>query len=208
MQNLLILAAAPFLAATLYMSMGRIVIALDARRHSPISPRWLTKIYVLIDTLCVVSQLVGSVLPASGNADLIILSQRIILGGIITQLIALTIFLFTCWRVHRGCRQDPDKVDDVLKPFIRWENHFRAIYLVTVLLILRSIVRSVEYLQGDGGFVVMHEAFIYSCDAALMWLVMVVFLVIHPQRLVRDAKRFKDVSWVGDENVPMRNVVQ
>jgi hypothetical protein len=39
MQNLLILAAAPMLAATLYMSAGRIITALDARQYTLVSPR-------------------------------------------------------------------------------------------------------------------------------------------------------------------------
>ena len=54
-QNLLILVATPFLAASVYMSLRGIIIALDAQRHSIINIRWMTKIYVLIDFGCIVS---------------------------------------------------------------------------------------------------------------------------------------------------------
>ncbi|KIW99503.1 uncharacterized protein Z518_11242 [Rhinocladiella mackenziei CBS 650.93] len=55
MQNLLILSSPPFLAATIYMTLGRIITALEAQRHALISTRWLTKIYVLIDIGCIVT---------------------------------------------------------------------------------------------------------------------------------------------------------
>lgn len=191
MQNLLILAAAPMLAATLYMSCGRTIMALDARRYTLISPRWLTKIYVLIDIGAVATQLVGSVLPASGTESAIELSKKVILGGLITQLVALAAFILQLAVVYVRTKRDPPPVVFMMAS-VRWENHFRAAEVVIVLLIVRSIVRAVEYLQGDGGFVISHEFFIYFFDAALMWIVMMMYLVIHPARLIRDARVKKE----------------
>ncbi|KAI0008996.1 hypothetical protein F4779DRAFT_411773 [Xylariaceae sp. FL0662B] len=71
MQNILILAGAPFLAATIYMSLGRVIIALEATRYSILNVRWMTKIYVLIDIACIFSQFIGAAIPASGHADAI-----------------------------------------------------------------------------------------------------------------------------------------
>jgi hypothetical protein len=61
-------------------------------------------------------------------------------------------------------------------------------------MIVRSIVRAVEYLQGQGGFVISHEVFIYLFDALPMFLVMLLFAVIHPGRLVRNGTGHK---WSG-----------
>ncbi|KAM5355245.1 hypothetical protein ACJ41O_001891 [Fusarium nematophilum] len=51
LQNVLLLAGPPFLAATIHGS------------------RWLTKIYVLIDIGCICSQFIGALMPVSGDAD-------------------------------------------------------------------------------------------------------------------------------------------
>jgi len=190
LQNLLILVATPFLAASVYMSLGRIIIALDAQRHSIINIRWMTKIYVLIDFGCIVSQFIGASLPASGDPASIKKARIILLGGLITQVIALSLFIFTCWHVHTRIKKDPPEI--ILKaPSVSWQNHFRATEVVTVLLIFRGVVKTTEYLQGSGGYVISHEAFIYSCDAAPMFVVMVIFLLIYPGRLVRDTCQLK-----------------
>lgn len=65
---------------------------------------------------------------------------------------------------------------------------------MTILIIVRSVVRSIEYLQGDGGFIIAHEAFIYVFDASLMFVVMVIFLFVHPRRLVRNMRQMKSFS--------------
>ncbi|KAI1453541.1 RTA1-domain-containing protein [Annulohypoxylon moriforme] len=188
LQNLLLLSATPFLAATVYMALGRIIAALEAQRYSFISIRWMTKIYVLIDIGCIASQLIGSVLPASGDADAIKKSRIILIAGLVTQLTALSLFLLTSWHVYRRVKQDiPGAL--IKDPSINWQNHFRAIILVTILMIVRSTVRSVEFLQGSKGFVISHEVFIYVFDASPMFIVMLTFLLVHPARLVRDTRR-------------------
>jgi hypothetical protein len=200
MQNLLILAAAPMLAATIYMSTGRIILALDARQYTLIGPRWLTKIYVLIDIGAVVTQLIGSILPASGDASALELSRKIILGGLIVQFSALTFFIVQCIVVHRGLKRTPTYVVSAIIS-VNWEVHFWVAELVILLTIVRSVVRAIEFLQGDGGFVISHEFFIYLFDAAIMWFVMMAFLLVHPGRLIRDARQYKRKSWSDGEHV-------
>ncbi|KUJ13208.1 RTA1 like protein, partial [Mollisia scopiformis] len=183
-QNLLILVATPFLAASVYMSLGRIITALQAQQHSLISIRWMTKIYVLIDVGCIISQFIGATLPASGDPALIERARIILLGGLVTQIVALSLFILTCWHVHRRVKKDPPSIL-VKNPEVRWERHLRAIEVITLLMIVRGVVRTVEYLQGAGGYVVSHEAFLYACDAGPMFVVMIIFLLVYPGRLVR-----------------------
>ncbi|KAI1476631.1 hypothetical protein K445DRAFT_300080 [Daldinia sp. EC12] len=188
MQNLLILAATPFLAATIYMTLGRIITALSAQRHSWIRPGWITKIYVLIDIGCIATQLGGSAIMASGDPSAMSQSTAILLGGLITQIVALAFFALNCWHVYSRCKRDPSMVAEKYLLF-NWQNHFRAILTVAPVMLVRSIVRTVEFLQGNSGYVASHEVFIYLFDAFLMFFVMAVFIVIHPARLIRDARR-------------------
>ncbi|KAI0422681.1 RTA-like protein [Xylaria grammica] len=191
LQNLLILASPPLLAATIYMTLGRVAIAVGARHYMPLSPRLLTPLYVVIDIGTLATQLAGSVLPASGDPSAIELSKKVVLGGLVAQLGALAVFIFITWLVKRRIKQSPTRI--ILKDTsINWKNHFRAIMLVTLLIIVRSIVRTVEYLQGESGTVMSNEAFIYVFDAAPMWLVMATYLALHPGRLVRHGRRLDE----------------
>ncbi|KAH8156090.1 hypothetical protein CIB48_g12157, partial [Xylaria polymorpha] len=150
LQNLLILAAPPLLAASIYMTLGRIVIAVGARRYLPVSPKLLTPLYVLIDIGTLATQFAGSVIPASGEPSAIELSKKLVLGGLIAQLVALTVFVFITLLVKQRIKRSPTQL--ILRDTsIRWENHFRAVIVVTLLIIVRSIVRTIEYLQGEGG---------------------------------------------------------
>lgn len=188
MQNILLLAGAPFLAASIYMSFGRTVTALEAQRYSFISVRWMTKLYVLIDLGCIVTQFIGSILPASGDPSAIQEAQKILIAGLVTQLVALSFFILTCGYVHRRIKHDPSGLprDELAET---WQRNFFTIEAVTFLILMRSIVRSVEFLQGNDGIVSSHEAFIYVFDATPMFMVMVMFLVVYPGRLVREARK-------------------
>ncbi|CAK7225372.1 hypothetical protein SEUCBS140593_005882 [Sporothrix eucalyptigena] len=170
------------------------------QKEALISPRWLTKIYVLIDIGCVVSQIIGAVLPASGDPSSIALSKKVLLGGLITQVVALSFFILTCWHAHEQIKRRPD-YELPVDPSISWQNHFRALELVTAILILRSVVRAIEFLQGEDGFVASHEVFIYVFDALLVFLIMLVFLILHPGRLIRSARQQSKSRFEIENNI-------
>lgn len=65
-----------------------------------------------------------------------------------------------------------------------WRKHLIALYLASVLIMVRSIFRVVEYLQGFNGYLLSHEAYLYIFDAVLMFGVMVIFNVVHPSEVV------------------------
>ncbi|KAM3065109.1 hypothetical protein ACMFMG_006132 [Clarireedia jacksonii] len=197
LQNLLILAAAPFIAATVYMSLGRITGALGGHRK-----RALSKLYVLLDFVVLISQLIGTVMPASGDPEAIAMSAKIILAGLIVQVVALAGFILIAYRGYQGIRSDPSEVVQGLRG-VAWENYFRAIIVTTVLIVVRSIVRMVEYIQESDGYVISHEVFIYIFDAPLMWLCMVVFLLLHPGRLIKSTQGVGKEGLALEDRVPL-----
>lgn len=68
-QNLLILAAPPLLAAMIYMAPRRIMHTLDAEKHSIIPKRLLSKLFVIVDLACFASQVAGAIMsrPSMGG---------------------------------------------------------------------------------------------------------------------------------------------
>jgi len=184
-QNMLLLTGAPLLAATIYMTFRHVVEALEASKLAIVSPRWITRFYVLLDIIVIITQLAGTIMPASGDAHLIALSRKIILAGLSIQLAALTFFMANCWQVHKKLRQ-ATKEGTMHGLVVSWQTHLMALEAATLLLFIRSMVRVVEYAQGDTGYVASHEVYIYVFDGALMFLIMLFFSILHPQRLVQD----------------------
>jgi hypothetical protein len=45
------------------------------------------------------------------------------------------------------------------------------------------VLRVVEYVQGTYGFVMSHEVFIYVFDGLLMFVLLGVFLIVHPSEV-------------------------
>ena len=67
--------------------------------------------------------------------------------------------------------------------YVPWKKHMAALHSSSVLILIRSIIRVVEYIQGTDGVILSHEVFIYVFDGLLMFFVMVIFVVVHPSEV-------------------------
>ncbi|KAL2007578.1 hypothetical protein VTN00DRAFT_9016 [Thermoascus crustaceus] len=167
LQSLLILSAPPLLSATIYVSLGRIIVSLRAEGYSIIKPRCLTPLFVLVDVVCFVTQMGGAGVQVSGSESLRVAGEKIVLGGLIFQIFVFSFFVSIA---------------------IKWRRQMWALYVVSVFVLLRNIVRIAQFTEGGTGFINTHEAMIYVFDATLMWLVMVVFGFVHPGKLRKDIR--------------------
>ncbi|TDZ41202.1 Protein RTA1 [Colletotrichum trifolii] len=199
-QNLLILGSPPLFAASIYMSLGRIITTLHLRRHAMISPRLTALFYVVVDIGCFVSQVFGSIMPASGDASSIELAKKIIMAGLLAQLAVIVLFTLSCWSSHRTAKKQGVDLNAV-RAGVRWHKYYRMTYVVAGLMFVRSLVRGIEYLQGEGGFVMEHEIFIYLFDALLMVAIMALYLWIHPGMLMRDMARWNKEGFGDERNI-------
>jgi hypothetical protein len=62
-QTMLILVAPPLLAASIYMTLGRIVVKIDAENKTIVPVRFLTKIFVIGDIISFLLQCGGTMRP-------------------------------------------------------------------------------------------------------------------------------------------------
>jgi hypothetical protein len=60
---MLILVAPPLFAASIYMTLGRIIVKLDAEKMSLVPVRFLTKIFVVGDVISFLLQCGGTLVP-------------------------------------------------------------------------------------------------------------------------------------------------
>ncbi len=59
-QTLLLLVAPALFAASIYMTLGRIIVGVDGESYSMIKKKWLTKVFVTSDVLSFLIQLGGT----------------------------------------------------------------------------------------------------------------------------------------------------
>lgn len=118
---------------------------------------------------------------ASKDLNTIHLGQKIILIGLFVQIAFFGFFVVVSVSFNRAINKRPTSRST--DPTISWRKHLRALYLASILIMIRSIYRCVEYIQGNSGFIIRHEFFIYILDGVPMFFVMAIFNVIHPSEI-------------------------
>ncbi|KAF3030345.1 hypothetical protein E8E12_001182, partial [Didymella heteroderae] len=185
-QSLLLLLAPALFAASIYMILGRIIRLADGERFSLIRSSRLTKLFVSGDVLCFFLQATGGGIQATAgkhpDSDKKFakiagkLGECVIVGGLGCQILFFGFFVIVAVVFHlRGRRHLAS-----LGPSISWRKHLYTLYGTSLMILIRSVFRIVEYVQGNNGYLLRHEVFLYIFDATLMILVMIAMNIFHP----------------------------
>ncbi|EEA27147.1 hypothetical protein TMatcc_004580 [Talaromyces marneffei ATCC 18224] len=180
MQSALILIAPAFFAASIYMELGRVIQMLRAEKDSLVPVRWLTRTFVAGDVLSFLMQASGAGLMVSNSSNPAT-GEHIILGGLFVQIIFFGFFMITTLIFQIRISKNPTSTTIGLSDL--WHKHLFALYVTSTLIMIRSVVRVVEYLEGYDGYLLSHEIFLYVLDALLMFAVMVFFHFYHPSEI-------------------------
>ncbi|KAK3659727.1 hypothetical protein LTR56_001090 [Elasticomyces elasticus] len=198
-QTLMTLIAPAFLAASIYMELGRIVIMINGEKVLFIRRAWLTKIFVGGDVLSFLMQASGGGMMSGDSISSINTGQTLVVAGLFVQVVFFGLFLIAAGLFHFRILQMPTTKSYELA---WWKKHMLSLYVVSGLIFVRSTVRVVEYLQGFDGYIMTHEAFIYVFDATLMIIAVVIMNVIHPGEVAKEVRaaksgRLEDKDGVG-----------
>ncbi|KAF5715319.1 Rtm1p [Fusarium mundagurra] len=197
-QAILILVAPALFAASIYMILGRIIISLRAQQLSLIPVRWLTKAFVCGDIVSFSLQAAGGGIQASGTIEAYDRGEKIILAGLFVQIVVFGFFVITAGLFHMKCLKNPTLA--ARENAFPWKLDLNVLYTVSIIILVRSIFRVVEYLQGNDGYLISHEIFLYMFDAVLMAIVMVTFLVWYVDHLqYKDGDQYDLEPCVVDE---------
>ncbi|KAF2134063.1 RTA1 like protein, partial [Dothidotthia symphoricarpi CBS 119687] len=156
------------LAAMIYMTPRRLIRALDAENHAIMSPRWTTKIYVLIDIASFACQMLGSAMQTSGDEDGVKTGNTVVIGGLAFQLVAFTFFILMTALFHHRLNQQPTATS--LRTHVKWRRQVWLLYTVSMLVVVRCVFRLAEFVEGPEGKAYKTEAYLYVFDAVLMFL--------------------------------------
>ncbi|KAG9254346.1 RTA1 like protein-domain-containing protein [Emericellopsis atlantica] len=191
LQNLLILLGPTLFAASIYMLLGRIIRHLDAEQFSVISPRWLTKIFLLGDVISIFGQGGGGGLMAASDSESTSnLGNTIILLGLGVQVTFFSGFMIVMATFHRRIASLP--TTKARGTLTRWKTVIWVTYIVSLLILVRSVFRMIEYAQGNNGSLLQKEIYIYLLDTALMFIVAATMAYFHPGLLLAEERALDD----------------
>lgn len=171
---------------------------LDAARRTKvfkIPVLWITRIFVTADIIALVTQGGGGGIMASGNITNVEIGEKIILGGLLFQIVAFSFFLIIAISFDHGQRKEqalsgqPSRKG--WKDLEGWRKMLSALYTGSALLLVRNTFRVIEYAQGNDGYLLRNEVWLYIFDAVLMFGIMLVLNIVHPGEVLADESKIK-----------------
>lgn len=129
---------------------------------------------------------------ASEDRKKVKLGEKIVIAGLFVQLVFFGFFIVVAFLFHRRMRAAPTMKARDQK--IRWQLYLVTLYVTSALILVRSVFRVVEYLQGSDGALLRKEVYVYIFDASLMFIVVAWMNVFHPGEiglLLREEMAFK-----------------
>ncbi|THZ35960.1 RTA1-domain-containing protein [Aureobasidium pullulans] len=195
MQICTLIIAPTFFTAGIYVILGR-MIAIAGPGVSPIGPTWYLWIFCTVDVISLVIQAVGGGSAAvafnstpPGNTKV---GTNIMVAGIDFQLASVVIFsvLFFLFLYRAAVK--------LSLPAFKNDKDMKLLVLVTsfsiLLIIMRSIYRTVELAGGWSGHVIETERYFLALDGAPMAALVIAFNILHPGILINRVMAHNGVS--------------
>jgi SNF family Na+-dependent transporter len=123
----------------------------------------------------------GGGIQAAGTETALKTGAHLVVGGLFVQLVFFGCFIAVAVHFDVAMHKVPTLRAQSEVP---WRKHLVVLYAASVLIMIRSIFRVVEYLQGFSGYLLSHEVYLYMFDSVLMLCVMIIFNTVHPSEVV------------------------
>ncbi|KAF5663909.1 RTM1 [Fusarium circinatum] len=176
-QNLLLLLGPTCYAASIYMGLGRYIRELEGEQFSLLKPNWLTKVFLVGDIVSIALQAVdGGKFVKVDTADKETIVENVVIAGIMVQLVFFTLFIALATSFYYLFLNK-----SLVQPY-GWQKFMVVISVASALILIRSLFRMIEYIEGRDGELQSKEAYVYILDAIPMAIVSISFHVFHPSK--------------------------
>lgn len=140
---------------------------------------------------------------SSGSLSSMKTGEHIVVAGLLVQILFFGLFVVVALVFHFRMRKVP--APKVTTGHIPWQKHLLALYLSSTLIMIRSVFRVIEFVQGNDGYIFSHEWFVYVFDALLMLGVLALFWVVYPGEIRKYLKGGESSPGLSDcLMLPMR----
>lgn len=163
------------------MILGRLIRSVHAEHLSLIPVAWVTRVFVTGDVIAFTLQAGGGGIQAAGTLELYEIGEKVIIAGLFAQICIFGFFVVTSVLFHHRLARQPTAT--ALRETVPWRRYLWVLYTTSAIILVRSIFRVIEYLQGNAGYLISREIFLYVFDTILMAAVMVIFLIWYVEHL-------------------------
>lgn len=192
MQISTLIIAPTFFTAGIYILLGNFIKHFGSQ-SSILRPSLYLWIFCTCDVISLVVQAIGGGMASSesskinGNTDP---GTYIMVGGIVFQLVSITIFVacaadFVRRSVQQGLLARSSRSLVVL---------FTAMLFSVLCIYVRSIYRTIELIQGWDGYLITRQKYFIALDGAMMVAAVAVFNFCHPAWLM-PSTRPPTIDW-------------
>ncbi|KAJ4175204.1 hypothetical protein NW754_005624 [Fusarium falciforme] len=168
-------------AASLYMTLGRVIRAMDGEALSLIQLRWLTRIFVAGDVVSFIVQASGAAMKSQVKDINPSVGTNIVVGGLVFQVIIFGIFMVVAVVFNRHFRNSGGSSHSRDIP---WQAALSMLYATSAMIMARNVFRVVGYAMGNDGYLLSVEWPVYVFDAGLMSFTMACFFWWYPGQLM------------------------
>ncbi|KAF8174982.1 RTA-like protein [Mycena galopus ATCC 62051] len=198
--------ASVFICPTLFLALDYVILGRLAGLFGPevakkcmlIAPTRVATIFVWSDVATFVIQALGGSMTTSSKIDTVNLGTKIVLVGLGLQLASFALFTTLMivfglrvrtrfphvWRVTGRADFTPFSKDSVAD----WHILYYTLCLSCVSILIRSIFRMAEFIQGHSGYISTHEVFFYCFDALPLWIAMTLYCSVWPPRFLNTTR--------------------
>lgn len=170
-QSICLLIAPTFYTATIYMLFGRMAHLLQAEKLMIMPAKYNTTFFVVGDVFSLCLQAAGGGLMA--NESSATSGSNIVTAGLFVQIAWFGLFMINeVYFLFKLKKMD----NPIASGTKTWRNLNIILLINSILILLRSIVRAIEFIQGYKGEIISHEWFLYVFDAVPMFLLPVIFV--------------------------------
>lgn len=148
----------------------------------------------------------GGVLSSGEDKDQIDAGNNLIIAGLFVQLVVFGFFLVVTIVFHIRIHRRPTGRSAVNTT--PWLRHIYVLYVAGILVMIRSIFRAVEYIQGHDGYLISHEVYFYTLDTILMFFLSVLYNVYHPSAVISGRKGSKTPESIDQRYIQMDDRVR
>jgi hypothetical protein len=177
MQITTLIIAPVFITGALYILLGMFIV-LVGRESSVLSPRMYAIVFLTCDLVSLIVQAVGGAMAsmASSNHEDPWTGTKIMIGGVVFQLIAMTVFAALAV--------------DFVRRTVKLGHHLagphRLVLIAMAMSLIticgRNIFRTIELAGGWTGYLMLHERYFLALDGALMVITLGILIVLDPSR--------------------------
>ncbi|OQD99741.1 hypothetical protein PENVUL_c061G07704 [Penicillium vulpinum] len=206
LQFALVILAPVLMAACCYIIFSRILFLVVPKEQRTfrlcwVPPRWITPIFVGFDIIALLLQLGGAVMISTVEVTDKDARKNLNTGkhvaqiGVIIQLVAFGLFAVAAVRFNftskRFTRSLDERYENVGEKEYRiggtvkhknWPALLRVVNFSTILILVRSVYRLVEFTEGTTGYLSTHEWALYIFDALFIYPCVALFIYWHPGR--------------------------